>query len=86
MDAKTGLKVAECQTPVSRTYHTGWGEELDSNFHWKRVSWELDTDLLQCNTTADLKTIKSTIRSEDSEAFIVKISAGKMTLDLTNFL
>jgi hypothetical protein len=82
IDAHTGLKVAECQTPVSRTYHTGWREELDSNFHWHRVNWELNADALLCNTTADLKTIKSTIQSEDSEAFIVKISAGKMAFEL----
>jgi hypothetical protein len=49
------------------------------------VSWELDTDALQCNTTADLKKIRSVIQSENSEAFLVRISAGEF-LEVFGFI
>jgi hypothetical protein len=79
MDDSTGLKIAECATPVSQMHHhSGWRGELDRSFHWHRISWELNEDALQCNTTADLKSIKSTIQSTDSKAFSVRISAGEL--------
>ncbi|KAI6218857.1 Abnormal pharyngeal pumping eat-20 [Aphelenchoides fujianensis] len=78
LDATTGLKVADCQTPVSaREPHRGWRGELDRAFHWHRVNWELDEEALQCNTTADLKTIRSALQTSDSQAFLVRISAAR---------
>ncbi|KAI6240788.1 Abnormal pharyngeal pumping eat-20 [Aphelenchoides fujianensis] len=78
LDATTGLKVADCQTPVSaREPHRGWRGELDHAFHWHRVNWELDEEALQCNTTADLKTIRSALQTSDSQAFLVRISAAR---------
>ncbi|CAD5231277.1 unnamed protein product [Bursaphelenchus okinawaensis] len=75
-DADTGVVIADCTTSIqAKTTPLGWKGELEHDFHWHRVNWELNEEQLTCNTTADHHPIISSLNSDELDAYLVQIKA-----------
>uniref|UniRef100_A0A1I7RJB8 Protein eyes shut n=1 Tax=Bursaphelenchus xylophilus TaxID=6326 RepID=A0A1I7RJB8_BURXY len=76
-DSDTGVVIADCSTSVqAKSTPAGWRGELEQDFHWHRVNWELNEAELQCNTTADHQPIQSLLNSDELDAYLVQIKAA----------